>query len=406
MKTLENLNQNKIYVLGVSGGPDSMALMEMCRLQNLTFVVAHMNYQKRDSALRDENIVCDYCKKYDIPCFVEKQNKACVGNFQAFAREERYAFYKRLIDQYHGEAVLLAHHLDDHLETYMMQKQRNSHGEYYGIKDDTYLYGCRIIRPLMRYTKQDLLAYCIEHHVSYGFDESNFSNDYTRNRIRHTYIDHMTRNEKEQLAKEIQLKNEQLESCMKKVSSFLNTWEEDVETLQKQDKNMMKRIIRTWIYQKIHIHISEKLCTELSLMVENKNNCKKNITSEYGVYKEYGRMFVGKLENVSYRYQYDSIQWEETPYFKITKKGKSVEALTLQPNDFPITIRNVQKGDVIQLRFGKKKIHRWFIDRKIPSWERKKWPVVENARGDVILVPQIGCDISHFSNNPNIFVVK
>ncbi len=406
MKTLENLDQNKIYVLGVSGGPDSMALMEMCRLQHLSFVVAHMNYQKRDSALRDENIVCEYCEKYKIPCYVEKQNKECIGNFQAFAREERYAFYKRLIDQYHGEAVLLAHHLDDHLETYMMQKQRHSQGEYYGIKEDAYLYGCRIIRPLMKYTKQDLLAYCIEHHVPYGFDESNFSDDYTRNRIRHTYIDHMTRNEKELLAKEIQLKNQQLEAHKKEVSCFLNTWKEDTESLLLESEDQVKRILRTWIYQKIHVHISENLCTELSEMLKNKKNWEKNITKEYGVYKEYGRLYVGKLECESYRYQYDFILYEQTPYFKIQQSGKSVEALTLSKSDFPITIRNVQKGDTIKLRFGRKKIHRWFIDRKIPSWERKIWPVVENAAGEVILVPQIGCDISHFSNNPNIFVVK
>jgi len=78
----------------------------------------------------------------------------------------------------------------------------------------------------------------------------------------------------------------------------------------------------------------------------------------------------------------------------------------LQEDDFPITIRNAQAGDVIQLRFGRKKLNRWFIDRKIPKKERKIWPVVTNKDGIVILVPKIGCDIAHFSNNPTLFVLK
>ena len=123
------------------------------------------------------------------------------------ARAERYHFYHELLEKYHGDAILLAHHLDDHLETYLMQMERGSKGVYYGIQEETVLYDCKVLRPLLSYTKQELLAYCIEHQVPYGFDESNFTDDYTRNRIRHSYIDHMSRKEKEELAAEIAEKN-------------------------------------------------------------------------------------------------------------------------------------------------------------------------------------------------------
>ena len=78
----------------------------------------------------------------------------------------------------------------------------------------------------------------------------------------------------------------------------------------------------------------------------------------------------------------------------------------MQADDFPITVRSVQPGDAIQLRFGTKKIHRWFIDRHIPLQERLLWPVMVNAQGKVIFVPKIGCDVAHFSNNPNLFMVQ
>ncbi|MBQ7890489.1 MAG: tRNA lysidine(34) synthetase TilS, partial [Erysipelotrichaceae bacterium] len=58
------------------------------------------------------------------------------------------------------------------------------------------------------------------------------------------------------------------------------------------------------------------------------------------------------------------------------------------------------------LRFGTKKLNRWFIDRKIHRNERLRWPVVLNRHGEVILVPGIGCDLEHYSNNPTCFVLK
>lgn len=71
MKSLANLSQQHVYVIGVSGGPDSMALLDMCRSYGLSFLVAHMNYQKRESAFRDEELVVNYCQRYEIPCYVK-----------------------------------------------------------------------------------------------------------------------------------------------------------------------------------------------------------------------------------------------------------------------------------------------------------------------------------------------
>ena len=122
--------------------------------------------------------------------------------------------------------------------------------------------------------------------------------------------------------------------------------------------------------------------------------------------KRTGKLCIELKDEVAYAYTYEHIQFEKTPYFCISQTGSSVEALTLTKDDFPITIRNAKKGDQIQLRFGTKKLNRWFIDRKIPKKERKVWPVVVNKDGNVILVPKIGCDIAHFSNNPTLFVLK
>ena len=139
---------------------------------------------------------------------------------------------------------------------------------------------------------------------------------------------------------------------------------------------------------------------QLGFLKVLKGSHMKEMTEEYGI------VHIHVKDMPSYAYVLHEVACLHTPYFHTSLTGKSCEALTLYPQDFPITIRNVQEGDAIVLRLGRKKVHRWFIDRKIPSWERKCWPVVVNAQGNVILVPQIGCDIAHFSNNPSIFVVK
>lgn len=406
MKSLKNVENDKIYIVGVSGGPDSMALLDLCYREGKQVVVAHVNYQKRESAYRDENIVKEYCLERKIPFQILRQEKACVGNFQAFAREERYQFYKQLMEEYHGEAVLLAHHLDDHLETYLMQKQRHSKGCYHGIQEEVVLYGCRILRPLMAYTKQDLLAYCIEKQVPYGFDESNFSNDYTRNKIRHYYIDCMSRAEKEQLAMSIALENKKDAQKKRAYLAFLRQWNHRVATLQTLDQEDQKACLRLWIDQTTGCHLSDKLVDEIVSQLMVDKNLKMDIQKRYWLEKEYGILHLSKQEKCDYSYVINQIEEFDTPYFSVCKKGSSTQAVTLKKEDFPLVIRNAKKGDEIKLRFGTKKLNRWFIDRKIPSWQRRIWPVVENSSHQIILVPQIGCDIEHFSNTPDIFVVK
>lgn len=399
------LDKKETYIIGVSGGPDSMALLDMCKKQGYSLVVAHMNYQKRDSALRDEEIVRKYCEENGIPCVIRKQNKTCQGNFQAFAREERYRFYKELLDEYKAQRVLLAHHLDDHLETYLMQKQRKSQGEWHGIKEKTEIFGCPIFRPLLSFTKAQLEMYCKKQGVEFGIDESNLTDDYTRNKIRHEQIEHMTMEEKLDLAQKIQEENERLLQENKKARHFLSQWDFDVSSLLELDENLRYRCLFLWIKDKTKTSLSAKQLSKIQQLLYKKDSWEIPVKDKI-LYQEYGKLDFDDGSDISYAYEYNSLKYGKTPYFEISKTGRGVEALTLSEKDFPITIRNVKEADRITLRFGTKKVHRWFIDRKIPRKQRKVWPVVVNAANNIVLVPGIGCDIAHFSNNPNIFVLK
>ena len=113
-------------------------------------------------------------------------------------------------------------------------------------------------------------------------------------------------------------------------------------------------------------------------------------------------MICRPVEN--YEFVLEGIDFLHETCFDIVNQGKSTEALSVTEGDFPLTIRNVREGDVIAMRFGHKKLHRFLMDRHIPLLVRKSWPVVVNAMGQVILVPELGCDVNHYSVKPDLYV--
>lgn len=384
-----------------------MALLDMCRRHGVSMVVAHVNYQKRESAARDMQIVQDYCKQYGIACEVYMQNKQCTYNFQAFARDVRYAFYRSLCEIYHAQGVLLAHQMDDHIETYLMQKETKRLGSYYGIRKEGIVLGVKVYRPLLTKSKKQLEEYCAQHGVEYGIDESNLSDDYARNRMRHHVVDKMTTKEKQTLCDTIEQENKAWYALCLKCQSFLSTWNGSIASLQGLEEEMLMQVLAQFIFEQCAMHVSRKeLATLKELIYRHANQWTRDIGSSYLIYSEYGKLCCDVKEDVSYSYTLQAIEELHTPYFHIGKEGKGTEALTLHETDFPITIRSHRQGDRIAMRFGSKRVNRWFIDRKIPQAVRRRYPIVENAQGKVILVPNLGCDITHFSNNPTCFVVK
>lgn len=405
-----NMNEQekkKTWVVGVSGGADSMALLKMCHSANIKVIVAHMNYQKRASANRDMEGVRAFCQSHHIPIEIRFQKEECTENFQAFARKQRYLFYHDVILKYQAEGVLVAHHMDDHIETYLMQRQRESIPSYYGIQRKVELYGCVVLRPLLSYTKAQLVQYCDEHKVTYYEDESNFSDDYTRNRIRHDQIDHMDALDKRTYCEQIDQENKKTKEKEIRNSEILRNWNHKSEGIAQLDFETFESFIQYWIFLKCNIHISKKECNTIYELLRSKaNNWTRRIDNRYDMHMDYGVLSITKHIQSGFIYQYETLLYEKCEYFELAKQGSSTEAVTLYEEDFPITIRNVQAGDEIAMRFGTKRLNRWFIDRKIPVKKRKLWPVVVNASNKIILVPKLGCDISHFSNNPNLFVIK
>ncbi|MDE6196128.1 MAG: tRNA lysidine(34) synthetase TilS [Erysipelotrichaceae bacterium] len=400
----QSLKKHK-WVIGVSGGSDSMALLHMCHMEQMDIVVAHMNYQKRQTADRDMQVVIQYCKRYHIPYQIRFPETTCQSNFQAYARDVRYAFYKDVLEEYQAHGVLVAHQLEDHLETYLMQKKRKMLPTYFGIQEETYIKGCFIKRILLGYRKEELQSYCRKSHVLYYDDESNFSDLYERNRIRHEIIEKMTICEKEDMCKKIEMENKKLYEQRKEMMKYYQLWDGSKKKLFDIPEKYHTGMIDEMIYRQLQHHVTRKEVLEIYRQFLGNKNWIRKLSQGYAISSAYGKLIIHE-EAQAYTYTLDTVCALKTPYFEMTIEGNKKEGFSVTKEEFPLTIRNVRHDDKIRLSFGTKAIHRWFIDKKIPAYQRAMWPVVVNRYEEIIFSPQIGCDIAHFSNNPVLFMIK
>ncbi len=184
-----------ILLVAVSGGADSMALLHFLHNSGYKVIVAHCNFKLRkgESDL-DQLVVTKYCNKHDIECHVHafdtqaylKEQKLSV---QSAARELRYRWFEELYHQHHISKVVTAHHLNDNVETIMINQLRGTGIDgLCGIPPKTE----RLARPFLCVTQKAIRSYVQQHQIPFREDNSNFSDYYLRNYIRLHIIPSLT----------------------------------------------------------------------------------------------------------------------------------------------------------------------------------------------------------------------
>jgi tRNA(Ile)-lysidine synthase len=211
-----------LYVVAVSGGPDSMFLLDNLRHQGYKIVVAHVNYQKRSESEREEKLVSDYCHAHSLPLVirrVKKEEYILSFNFQAWARQLRYIFFQEVAREYQTRHIAIAHHQQDHCETYWLQKDRKILVNYWGLPNFVHWGKFWIARPLLSFAKEQIIRYLVKHQINYALDNTNELPIYQRNRLRSQLVN-LTIVEKNCLLAEIEKKNREL----KKIKKIVNIW--------------------------------------------------------------------------------------------------------------------------------------------------------------------------------------
>jgi tRNA(Ile)-lysidine synthase len=191
LKSFFSTNPADLYFIAVSGGVDSMLLLELMFQENLPIHVLHVNYHLRGiESEEDELLVRNYCKSNNIPLTVEsiylkEKLEADGGNLQNEARKVRYDFFQKELNKIPNSKLVLAHHLNDQLETFFLQLLRNAGiAGLSGMKP----VNNKFLRPLLNFKKEEIYSLAIDRNISWREDKSNSKNDYSRNRLRNEII--------------------------------------------------------------------------------------------------------------------------------------------------------------------------------------------------------------------------
>ena len=284
-RVLKTIKKNRLIVngdkivLGVSGGPDSISMLNILRelkeegTLQFNMVVAHINHMIREEAIEDEKYVEDYCKKNGIECYVKRINvieyaqNNKIGTEEA-GRKARYDFFDEIAQKTNADKIAIAHNKNDKIETIIMHILRGS--GLSGLKGIEPIRNNRYIRPLIDCERQEIEDYCEKEKLNPRIDKTNFENNYTRNKIRNIVIPYI----KEEF-------NPNIIETINRLSEVITA-----------EENYMDKIVKE-IYGKILI---EKKENEISLSLKEFNKQEEVIKNRLILYTT--RQLMGSSQGI------------------------------------------------------------------------------------------------------------
>lgn len=304
--------QGEKVVLGVSGGPDSICMLDNFRkikeekLLDFEFVVAHINHMIRDEALEDEKYVENYCKKYDIKFYSKRIDVIKYADNNKMGLEEagrkvRYDFFDEIMKKEDAQKIAIAHNKNDKAETIIMNLLRGS--GLTGLRGIEPIRDNKYIRPILDLKRDEIEKYCMENNLNPRIDKTNFINDCTRNKIRNIVIPYIKNefnsNIIESLNRISNIATEEdsfIQEMVKDIYNKLLIEENknniilDLKSFNKQEKVIKKRII---IYS-----INKVLGTTQDIEMINIEDmiklCSNNIGNKYLTPNKYIKILVNK----------------------------------------------------------------------------------------------------------------
>lgn len=286
-KTIEKFNlikdEDKV-VVGVSGGPDSICLLNVLHELKYNICVAHINHGLRENAVIDEKFVTDFCESINVPCFVKrvklKENLSGMTLEEA-GRKVRYDFFHEVMEKENCTKIATAHNSNDNAETVIMNIIRGSGMS--GLKGIEPIRDDVIVRPLIECTRKEIEKYCLNKNLNPRHDESNDETIYTRNKIRLELIPYIEKNINSNVVSNINRMSEIIsdeerfikeqvdisyEACM--VKEFDDKLVCNLKEFNKLDNVIKRRLIIKFIIkvlgnakdiERVHIEDILKLCS-------------------------------------------------------------------------------------------------------------------------------------------------
>ncbi len=397
-------DKNKPLIVAVSGGVDSMVLLDILLKLKYDVVIAHVNHGMRTASEKEMKHLEMFAKSQDINIEIHHIKTIPTRNFQHEARLIRYDFFKHTAKKYKTDQIVLAHHLDDQLETYFMRLIHNHNIlSLRGMHAVEPLNNYTLIRPFLKIPKTEIETYAKAQDILYFEDASNQDKDYMRNRFRHEFMPFIhseNPNYKTALANHMKnlhdiqaLITEMVSNLYKKYrnSMPLSIWKKQKEIIQKEYLLYAMKIIdkNAFLSDEHFKTVQEQLTSERNFVI----HLAKNIVLK----KEYASFFIQKPEKKKAIY-FDifsdgmyTLQGSEYFFFSKTKKyHKTSNCFELWYNVevYPLQLRTRLDGDYIQFEYGTKKLKDLFIDLKVPPHQRSQLLLLTQG-SQVLWIPEL-----------------
>ena len=404
-KNLEKLVQRfneKTFLVATSGGVDSMVLANVFKIQNLNFQIAHINYHFREEESNlDEKLVANFCRKNNIKFHLKNisdEEKLEMKSLQNWAREIRYQYFFEILKQENLDFIVTAHHLNDNLETFIINLSRGS-----GIKG---LSGIpknenQILRPLLPFSKNEIYDFATENKIDFREDKSNQKNDYLRNKIR----------------------NEIVPKLSETNDSFLKNFSKSQEYLS-QTKNFVEEKINE-IFIELSSEKNENLILNKTQLSEKSSFIKFEILRKFGFSDafEIEKIVDAKTGSFFYSEKFQLLVNREELILSLKTEDKNRksedEIVILEKNEnlnkklklnlsvfikneisssefswkfdlkkmiFPLKLRHQKEGDTFSPigMIGKKKVSKFFKDEKLSILAKQKTWILCNGNDDIL----------------------
>ena len=409
-----SFSKNDKIVVGCSTGPDSMALLDMLlKIQDkyhLSIIVCHVNHNVRKESYKEADFIKNYCNLHHLVFETMIIEEYGDDNFHNEARAIRYQFFDSIVKKYQADYLMTAHHGDDLMETILMRMVRGSNlNGYSGFKEVVDMGDYKIVRPLICFTKQDLINYDHQNKVPYYIDKSNEKDKYTRNRYRKYVLPFLKSEDPNVHLKFLKFSNTLIDSCAfidKVTKNAIKRCIRDdkilVSRFLKEDDFIQREMLYAFLrdyYQDDLILINDKhIDLLMHLLKSKKANSFINLPNNILAKKTYNEfMFVKDVDEItSYEIEFDR--------YALLPNNHSIELVSSVDNNsnnvchlnshdilLPLIVRTRRMGDRIAIKGlnGSKKVKDVFIDKKISSDERDLWPIVLDSRGNVVWIPGI-----------------
>ncbi len=385
------LSGEKPVVVGISGGADSVALLHILVSLGYKCIAAHCNFNLRgDESFRDEQFTIDFTKRLQVPlCKISfETNKYAQENrlsVEMAARELRYRWFEELLNTYDADAVAVAHHRDDSVETLLINLTRGSGiAGLTGIKPKN----GKVVRPLLCVSREDIFSYIEENGLEYVTDSSNSSDIYTRNFIRLKVIP---------LLEEI---NPSVKASMARTANHLydasliynHSIEEARKVITQNNRLSISALLSfpapaTILYEMLKPYgFSRTVCESIFTVLE-KDSGKIFYSSTHRLLKDRSDLLIDVLsgeDNRAYLINLEDdnvdLPVELKPEIVVIKEDYQIEKdkkfayFDFDKLSFPLVLRHWQEGDwfVPFGMKGKKKISDYFSDKKFSLFDKEK----------------------------------